>query len=120
MKAVHRWIPFEVLLQPGQYLAACYPALGWISEHQERILTTQKKTEITYEAMCAYAKKQFGAVVNVLVAIEGSAEKAVQKVIRDAIPKRMNVPTWHTVDESIDQYKKPQHTREVFDSLALA
>lgn len=120
MKAVHRWIPFEVLLQPGQYLAAAYPAFGWISEHQERILTTQKKTEITYDAMVAYAKKQFGAVVNVLVAIEGSAEKAVAAVIRDAIPTRMKVPMWQTVGECLDEIKRPQLPKDVFDELALA
>lgn len=120
MKAVHRQIPFEVLLEPGQYLAATYPAFGWISEHQERILTTQKKTEITYQSMCDYAKKQFGAVLNVLVAIEGSAEKAVRKVIRDEIPTRMKVPMWQTVGECLHEWAKVQPSREVFDAMALA
>ena len=120
MKAVHRWIPFEALLKPGQYLAATYPAFAWISEHQERILTTQKKTEISYQSMCDYAKKQFGAVVNVMFAVEGSAEIVIQKVIRDALPARMKVATWQTVGECIHEFAKPRVSQEVFDEMALA
>ena len=119
-KSVDREIPFEILLEPGQYLAAAYPAFGWISEHQERILTTQKKTEITYDAACVWLKKQVGAWVNVLVGIEGSAEKAVQKIIRDELPKRIQVPMWQTVGECLHEYAKPQQIKEVFDSMAFA
>lgn len=120
MKAVHRHIPFEVLLEPGQYLAATYPAFAWISEHQERILTVQKKTEITYKALCDYAKKQFGACLNVIYSIEGSAEKVVQMLRRDAIPERMKVPFWQTVGECIHEQQRAQLPREVFDDMALA
>jgi len=119
-KSIDREIPFEILLEPGQYLAAAYPAFGWISEHQERILTTQKKTEITYDAACEWLKKQVGAWVNVLVGIEGSAEKAVQKIIRDELPKRIQVPMWQTVGECLHEYAKPQQSKEVFDSMAFA
>lgn len=120
MKAVHRFIPFEVLLEPGQYLAAAYPAFGWISQHQERIVTTQKKTEITYQSLLAYLKRQVGAAINVVVAIEGSAEQAVQKIIRDAIPARMKVPHWQTVGECIHEWKRMQLPQDVFDDMALA
>jgi len=120
MKAIHRHLDFRMLLHPGEYLAATYPAFAWISEHQERILTTQKKTEITYESLCATAKKQMGAIINVIVAIEGSAEKAVQKIIRDAIPGRMKVPFWKTAGESIHEVPRFQMSQDVFDEMALA
>lgn len=118
MKSVNRIIPFDALLRPGEYLAACYPAFAWISEHQERVLTTQKKTEITYDAMKAWAKRQLGAVVNVLVEIEGSAEKAVAAIIKEgAIPARLKVPSWMYAGETIDQ--RPRETLSLDASVAL-
>lgn len=42
-KSVDREIPFDVLTRAGEYLAAAYPCLAFISEHQERIITTQKR-----------------------------------------------------------------------------
>lgn len=106
MKAVNRIIPFRVLLHPGEYLAASYPALGWINVRQERILTTQKKTEITYESMKAWAKRQLGAVVNVLVEIEGNAEKAVAAIIKEgAIPGRLKLPSWRDGGEFFHNQK---------------
>ncbi|WP_263770042.1 replication initiation factor domain-containing protein [Propionivibrio soli] len=119
-KAIHRFIPFEILLQPGQFLAAAYPAFAWISQRQERILTTQKKTEITYQSACENGRKQLGALINVMLAIEGTAEKVVQKLIRDAIPARLKVPMWRTVGECIHEYQREQCPREVFDNMALA
>ena len=119
-KAIDRLIPYEILLEPGQYLAASYPAFHWLSDHQERILTTQKKTEITYAAMVDFAKRQMGAIVNVIVAIEGGAEQAVKAIIRDAIPGRMKVPMWEMVGECVHEVVRPQHDKEVFDQMWLA
>lgn len=94
MKSVDRIIPFEVLLDAGAYLAATYPAFAWVSDRQERILTEQKKTEITYQSMCAWLKKQCGAALNVVAHIEGSAQAALEKIIRDEIPARLKVPSY--------------------------
>jgi phage replication initiation protein len=121
LKSVNRIIPLETLLHPGQYLAATYPALAWINERQERIKTIQKKTEITYQASIAWAKRQTGALVNVMLAIEGSAEKVVQKLIRDALPKRLTIPGWQFVDEANAYHNclPISPTREHFDAMAL-
>ena len=120
MKAVNRYLPLDILLQPGQYLAASYPALGWISQHQERIVTTQKKTEITYQTMCDWLKRQAGAAINVLVAIEGSAEKAIEKVIRDEIPARLKLPMWQTVGQCIHETPRTVPNPEIYDSIVFA
>lgn len=116
-KAIDRQIPYEILLEPGQYLAAAYPAFNWISEHQERILTTQKKTEITYAAMLDFAKRQMGAIVNVIATIEGSAERAIEAIRRDAIPGRMKVPMWQLVGECVHEVVRPALPREVADAM---
>ena len=119
-KSVDRQLPFEILLDPGQYLAAAYPAFAWISEHQERILTTQKKTEISYRSMCDWIKRQVGPALNVMKHIEGSADKVLDMVIRDAIPQRLKVPMWQTVGECLHDWAHVQPSREVFDKMALA
>ena len=121
MKAINRIIPLDALLRPGEYLAAAYPALSWISEHQERIITVQKKTEISYAVMCDWLKRQCGAALNVLAEIEGSAEAALQKVIRvGEIPKRMKSSSWLYPERYIHEEPWIQPHREVFDEMALA
>jgi phage replication initiation protein len=121
MKSVNRIIPFEVLLHPGEYLSASYPALSWICQRQERILSTQKKTEISYAAGCKWLQKQVGAWINVLVEIEGSAEKAVQKIIKEgAMPSRLKIPDWKFAGESIHEIERVKPNFEVFFQASMA
>lgn len=121
MKSVSRILDFEILLHPGRYLAAAYPAFAFISAHQERILTTQKKTQITYAAMCKWAKTQLGAFVNVLVEMEGDAEKAVQKIIKlGAIPARLKNPSWSFGGEYFHDEQRTQPSEEQFFEAAFA
>lgn len=95
IKGVDRVIPFDVLTEPGAYLAATYPALAFISERQERILTTQKTVQITYEKMVDWLGKQCGRAMYAVQQIEGSAEKALSRIIKEKLPKRLIVPTYH-------------------------
>lgn len=89
-KAVERVLPFDMLLQPGKYLAGSYPALKWISETQNRIQTHKKQLEITLESSIAFVKNQAGQHINVLLEALGE-EGFVQAVRRDGIPKRFKV-----------------------------
>ncbi|WP_153111051.1 replication initiation factor domain-containing protein [Propionivibrio limicola] len=120
MKAVNRLLEFEILLYPGRYLAAAYPAFGWISEHQERIVTTQKKTEITYKSIVDWLKRQCGPAINVMMAIEENADVVIQKIIRDAIPARMKVPFWQTAGESIHEQERYYLPKDVVDAMWMA
>jgi phage replication initiation protein len=88
-----RVIPFEVLLEPGKYLAGTYPALDWVQDEMQRIRTIQKTGQITYDSSVHHAKRSVGKLVNVMMAKEGSAEKVVEMLIRDGIPKRLNTPS---------------------------
>jgi phage replication initiation protein len=88
-----RVIPWEVLLEPGRYVVGAYPhALGWAQEEMSRIRTLQKQTQISYEAAVEHARKQFGRTVNLVVKVEGSAEKAIDKLRRDGLPRRVRHP----------------------------
>lgn len=88
-----RVIPWEVLLEPGRYVVGAYPkALGWVQEEMSRIVTLQKQTQISYDAAVAQAKRQFGPTLNLVLQVEGSAEKAVELLRRDGVPRRIQHP----------------------------
>lgn len=93
MHSDNRVIPWEVLLEPGKYVAGAYPkATGWISKEMQRIRTVQKTAEISYDYSTRCASIAYGKLLNVMMEVEGSAEKVIEKLIRDGIPKRLDLP----------------------------
>lgn len=89
-----RVIPFDVLLEPGKYVAGAYPkALNWIQEEMQRILTIKKTGKITYDKLVTHASNGYGKLINVMLELEGSAEKVVEKLQREGIPKRLDTPS---------------------------
>lgn len=106
-KSVDRVIPFDVLIRAGEYLAAAYPALEWISETQERIETKKKTTETNYETMLAWLHRQCGAALWAVSVVEGSAENALAKVVQvGKIPARLSVPDFICTAEFIHHKEK--------------
>lgn len=88
-----RIIPWDAVLQPGKYLAGSYiNALSWVSEEQSRIRTLQKTSQISYECLTHYASIAYGKHINAMMIKEGSAEKVIEKLIRDGLPSRLNLP----------------------------
>ena len=88
-----RVIPWEVLLEPGRYVVGAYPkALCWVQEEMTRIRTLQKQTQISYDAAVEQARRQFGPTLNLVVQVTGSAEKAVELLRRDGVPRRVQHP----------------------------
>lgn len=93
-KSVDRLIPFDVLLKAGEYLAAAAPALAHLSEKQTRILTTQKSVEVAYQASIDAIQHQWGRYIWTICQIEGSAEKAFEKLAKEGVPTRLIVPSY--------------------------
>ncbi|HSI43109.1 MAG TPA: replication initiation factor domain-containing protein [Methylotenera sp.] len=88
-----RIIPWEVLLEPGKYVAGSYPkATGWVQQKMQRIHTLQNTTRIHYDCLTHYLSHGFGKHINVMLEVEGSYENVVKKIIRDGIPKRLDMP----------------------------
>jgi phage replication initiation protein len=88
-----RIIPFDVLMEPGKYVAGSYPnATSWIQEKMERIKTLQNTTKISYDFLTACASQGYGKHINVMLEIEGTAEKVIEKLIRKGIPRRLDIP----------------------------
>lgn len=89
-----RIIPWEVLLEPGSYVAGAYPkALGWVQEEMQRIRTIKNTAEISYDCLIHHGANGYGKLINVMMEVEGSAEKVVEKLRRDGIPKRLSTPS---------------------------
>lgn len=85
-----RIIPWDVLLEPGKYVAASYACMGWVSDIQERIRTTQHTTTISYEHLSRYAKQAYGKLIGLMLEVEGSPEKVIERLKRPGIPSRLN------------------------------
>lgn len=106
-KAVDRHIPHDILLRAGEYLAASYPALGWISERQERILTVQKTVQVSYDRTVNWLKHQCGAALNLMLQVEQDASKVLDLVIREGkIPRGVKVPDFRSCSEFIHEHAK--------------
>lgn len=88
-KGVDRVIPFDVLLSPGAYLAASYPALAWVSEEQERIKTVQRLAVSSYVRLKEWVRRQAGPALWVIKEVEGSAEAAFDLLVREVFPKSL-------------------------------
>ena len=81
------------MLEPGKYVAGAYPkATGWIQEEMSRVRTIQNTTRISYDYMVANTFLSCGKQLNVMLEIEGSPEKVFKKLVRDGIPKRLDIP----------------------------
>jgi phage replication initiation protein len=88
-----REIPWEAVLEPGKYLAGCYPkAMGWISEEQSRIRTIQKTAEAGYDSLTHWLSVAYGKQINVMMDKEGSAEKVIALIRRSGLPTRLQLP----------------------------
>lgn len=88
-----RIIPYDVLLEPGQYVAGAYPkALSWIHKDMQRIRTIQQTAEISYKRLTDAARISLGPLINVMMSVEGTAENVIEKLIREGIPKRLRLP----------------------------
>ncbi len=84
-----RVVPWEVVLQPGRYVAGAYSALAWVSEDADRIATLRRSDAISYERLTHYARVSNGPLLTVMLEREGSAEKVLGKLARPGVPKRL-------------------------------
>lgn len=101
-KSCDRVIPFDALLRPGEYLAAAYPAFVWISERQERIMTTQKTCSANVDRAVKWIRHQCGASIGLMVDLFG-VESFLEKVRRDGNPAWAKVPNFLLSPDSIEE-----------------
>ena len=86
---IDRVIPWDVLERPGDYVAGAYPCLSWVSESASRIRTVRKQDDIAYDRLKRVGALAYGALINVMMRREGTAEKVVALLRREGAPKRL-------------------------------
>lgn len=86
-RSVDRVIPFDLVKNPGAYLAGSYPAMNWISGTQCHIQTINKQVKLSYDKLINHAKTSYGKLINMMHEIEDSPEKIISKLIKDGRPK---------------------------------
>jgi phage replication initiation protein len=86
-----RIIPWEVILEPGCFLAASYTCMGWINEKKTPVETLQKTGRICYERLIHYARQAYGPLINVMIKVEGSPKKVVERLQRPGVPARLEL-----------------------------
>jgi phage replication initiation protein len=89
LHSIDRNIPWEVLTAPGEYVAGAYPCLSWVSEQASRIRTVKAQDAISYARLKHVCSLAYGPFVNVMLQREGSAERVVELLRRDGVPKRL-------------------------------
>ncbi len=86
-----RIIPWDVILEPGKYLAASYACMGWVNEIQERIRTTRNTATLSYKHLTHYARQAYGPLLTVMLEVEGSAEAVIEQLKRPGVPSRLQL-----------------------------
>lgn len=103
LKNVDRVIPFDVLTSPGAYLAASYPAFGFLSAKQCRIETISRSAKAGYAHTLKWVKHQCGSALSLVEEIEGGAVEAFDKLKR---PIELKGPLIVPAPESLPIHKK--------------
>ena len=98
-----RDIPWDVVLEPGRYAVGAYPdALSWAQKEATRIATLRKQTQINYDSLVKYASIQYGPLLRIMVQVEGSPEKVLEKLERQGTPKRLKHPAIDRPEEWLE------------------
>ena len=86
---IDRHIPWDVLSEPGTYVAGAYPCMTWVSQKTCRIRSIKAQDSITYERLTQVGSIAYGALINVMLEREGSAERVVERLRRIGVPRRL-------------------------------
>ena len=89
LHAKDRSIPWDVLLYPGDYVAGSYPYMSWVSQQASRIRTIKAQDSISYERLKRVASTGYGQLINTMMQREGSAERVVDLLRRQGVPRRL-------------------------------
>jgi phage replication initiation protein len=86
-----RIIPWEVLLEPGKYVAGAYACMKWVQEDMCRIKTIKQANKISYAHLSRCLKNSYGQMLNTALKVEGGdAEKVIAKLRRPGTPSRLD------------------------------
>lgn len=94
-----RVIPFDILTEPGKYLAGAYPCTAFLNIEQSRIKTIANGATIVFESAVANLKQHGGKLINLMVDVHaGDVGEVVKRLRRDGIPARIEPYSYHLAD----------------------
>lgn len=64
-----RYIPYDILVRPGHYLAGAYPCLAFLNEEQSTIKTVPKAAQIAFDAAVENGKRACGKPINLMMEV---------------------------------------------------
>lgn len=117
LKSVDRILPFEILIYPHEYLAATYPVLSSLSVEQERIMTTQKTVELSYDRTKNWLVRQCGSALKMVNEIDG-IQGINELFVGSKIPKGMTVPSFKDSAEELHT-TEDMHQPAIFQYIGL-
>lgn len=95
-RAQDRFIPYDILTQPGRYLAGAYPCLALLSEVQCIVKTIAKGAQIVFDRAVENAKLSCGKLVNLMLkVVGGDYAEVVNRLIRPGVPARIEPFSYH-------------------------
>lgn len=95
-RAQDRYIPYDILTQPGRYLAGAYPCLVWLSDVQCIVKTIAKGAQIAFDRAVENAKLHCGKLVNLMLeVVGGDYAEVVNRLIRPGVPARIEPFSYH-------------------------
>lgn len=90
---VDRVLPLAMLVDPASFFRGSYPCLDFVNAESSRIPTRKAQERITVAHLSHYAREAYGPLVDVLARSGATAAQVVEKLRRDAMPKRLSAPT---------------------------
>lgn len=87
-----RVIDLETIISPGTYLAGSYPCMSWVSETQDRIVTSRTILRTNFAHLAECCKNSYGQLIWTMRELGYTAEAIVEELSRKGIPSRLNIP----------------------------
>lgn len=88
---VDRVIPWDVLWNPGKYLAGAYPYLSWVQHDQCRIRSIRKAASISLQHLAKHCRRTYGRLIDALTLKGLQPEEIVRALARDGVPDRLEI-----------------------------
>lgn len=79
-----RWIDWDALIHPAQFLAAAYPCLDWISAVKRVVDTVRRAADITIDRIKRWLRTQAGPALFAMEQIHGGVSAELWQELRRA------------------------------------
>jgi phage replication initiation protein len=86
-----RLIPWDVIWNPGKYVAGAYPYLRWVGDEVCRIRTIRETSTVSRDFLVKHCRRTYGPLINTLRAQGKSDTDIVNQLRRDGVPSRLAV-----------------------------